>query len=227
MAKTNLITTILANRGFNSAKVNSKDVDIEIVKEWHKMLDELHSIAYSEIATRFNKSLETTENTTTNVSIKFFDTMRKIYAYVGTINGATLKCDANTASVILAKSVCEKNRKSADLQYKLSQKSNSVRYLKELESANGTCEETIEKVKSDIAKLEEEIVDLKSIAFNSYKTFAKCSASAFYKSVEDYLADMIEKRLCLTEEEVKAEEEAKRIARRQRTAQKKAQKAAK
>ena len=219
-----IINAILANRGFTNKKVDSKIIDVETVREWHALLDELHSVAYEEMSARYNKSMDSHENLTTNVSLKFYDTMRKIYAYIGSINGATLKCDANVASIILSKSVCEKTRKSADLQYVLSQKSNSVKYLNELKSANGANPSTVEKIENDIVEFDEKIAELKTVAFSQYKAFHKTTSASFYKAVEDYIADMLEKRLCMTEAEVRAEAEAKRAERRAKTAQKKAQK---
>lgn len=217
-----LVNSILANRGFSNARINAKTLDTEIVKEWHALLDNVHSASYHVASTCYNNSIL---DTTAPIDYSpIYSAMAKVWEYLGSINGGKLSSDANTATTLMSKATREAVKKSANLQYVLSQKSNSVRYLKQLESINGVKSETIEKVKSDIESFDNEIAQLKSESGNQFKQFAKCSASVFYKAVEDYIADMLEKRLCMTEEEVRAEAEAKRAERRAKTAQKKAQK---
>ena len=212
-----LINLMLANRGFSNARINSKDLDATIVKEWHDLLDKLHSASY--------KVASTSYNTKGNVDYSpIYATISKVWAYIGEVNGDKLRSDENTALVLCSKATREAVKKSADLQYVYSQKNNSAKYLRELENTNGANEDTIAKIKADIEEFNKQIEELKAESGNQYKQFAKCSASVFYKAVEDFVADMIEDRLTMTEEEVQAEAEAKRLERRQRTAQKKAQK---
>lgn len=214
-----LVNTIIVNRGFSNARINSKDVDATTVKDWHKILDELHSASYKVGSTCYNTEGEVDYS-------PIYDAIRKVYDYIGKIKGAKLRSDSNTATVLCAKATTEKVKKSAELQYIESKKRNSVNYLRELEATNGACEDIIAKTRKDIEDFDKQIEELKAISGNQWKVYGKVSASAFYKSVEDYIADMIENRLTMTEEEVQAEAEAKRLARRKKTAEKKAQKEA-
>ena len=212
-----IVNTLLVNRGFSNARINATTVDATIVKEWHDLLDKLHSVAYTVASTAYNTAGEVDYS-------PIYTVISKVWAYIGEVNGDKLRSDSNTALVLCSKATREAVKKSSELQYVISQKNNSTRYLRELESKLGTRPETIEKVKKDIEKFNEQIEELKKESGNQFKQFAKCSASVFYKAVEDYIADMLEERLTMTEEEVQAEKEAKRQERRKKTAEKKAQK---
>ena len=214
-----LINSILVNRGFSGSRINANDVDAQIVKEWHNLLDELHSASYKVASTSYNTAGEVDYS-------PIYTSIAKVWNYIGSVNGGKLRSDSNTALVLCAKATREAVKKSAGLQYIYSQKSNSARYLRELESINGANPDTIEKVKSDIESYDKQIEELKAQSGNQFKQFAKCSAGVFYKAVEDYIADMLEARLTMTEEEVQAEAEAMRVERRKKTAEKKAQKKA-
>lgn len=212
-----LINTILVNRGFSNARINSTMVDAETVKAWHGLLDNLHSASYHVAATSYNTEGEVDYS-------PIYNAISKVWTYIGSVNGGKLRSDSNTALVLVSKATREAVKKSADLQYVYSQRSNSVRYLRELENTNGASADTIAKIHKDIEAFDVKIAELKAESGNQYKQFAKSSASAFYKAVEDYIADMLEVRLCMTEEEVQAEAEAKRQERRKKTAEKKQQK---
>ena len=210
-----LIDAILVNRGFSNAKINADTVSAETVKTWHNLLDDLHSASYKVAAIAYN-----TEGHVDYSPI--YTAIAKVWEYIGAVNGGKLRSDENTALVLCSKATRESVKKSADLQYVYSQKNNSAKYLRELENTNGASKETIAKVKADIVSFNEKIDKLKKQYGNQTKQFSKVSASAFYKSVEDFIADMIEERLTMTEEEVQAEAEAKRQERRRKTAEKKA-----
>jgi len=208
---------IIVNRGFSGAKLNAKEFDAEMVKDLHKHYDAIHSACYAVASARYN-NVETIDES------PIYSALSALYAYIGEVKGAKLRNDENVVNTLVVYASRHAVKKSADLQYVYSQKANSAKYLRELENTNGACAETIEKVKADIEGFDAQIEELKAISGNQYKEFAKSNASAFYKGLEDYLADMIEVRACMTEEEVQAELEAKRQARREKTAQKKKEK---
>ena len=212
-----IANAIIVNRGFSGAKLNGKDFDAEIVKELHKYYDTIHSACYKVASMKYNNADNIDES-------PIYSALTELYKYIGEIKGAKLRNDDKVASVLESLAIRLAVRKSADLQYVYSQKSNSTRYLRDLENTNGACEDTIAKVKADIEEYDKKITELKGISGNQYKQFANSNANTFYKGLEDYLADMIEKRVCMTEEEVQKEEEERRLARRQRTAEKKAEK---
>jgi len=212
-----IANAIIVNRGFSGSRLNGKNFDATIVKNLHARYDAIHSASYK-VASAYYNNEETVDLT------PIYTALSALYAEIGEVNGAKLRNDEKVASVLVALATRQAVKKSADLQYVYSQKSNSMRYLRELESTKGARKETIEKVRKDIEGFDTKIAELKLESGNQYKQFAKSSASTFYKGLEDYLADMIEKRACMTEEEVQAEEEARRQARRKKTAEKKAEK---
>lgn len=211
-----LVNAIISNRGFSGSRINAKILDAETVKAWHALMDKVHTEAYKVASLRYNS-----EDAVALDGI--YSAMSEVYAYIGEVNGGKLRNDENTATVLISKATTDKTRKSADLQYQISKRANSKKYLAELESTNGARPETIEHVKADILACDEEIARLESESGNKFRAFSKSSATGFYKSFEDFIADMLETRLAMTEEEVQAEAEAKRQARRAKTAAKKAQ----
>lgn len=225
MKKTNLTTNnalvngILANRGFSNRKINATDFDVDSVKTWHNVLDTLHNACYAVAATCYN-SEETADYS------PIYSAIKAVWDIIGEVNGGKLRSDENTATVLISKATREATRVSGDLAYVLSKKRNASKRLTELENTNGACEETINNLKKEISGYEDEIESLEGIYGNKYKEFAKVSAGAFYKAVEDFIADMLEERLAMTEEEVQAEAEKKRQERRAKTAKKNAQKKA-
>ena len=209
----NYLNVLQGNRGFAGYRIK-KDMmglTIEDVKAWHKALDVVQSAAYDLVATRYNIEGNDAGIIATN---KVYSALRTVYELIGELpNGAKLRSDANSAEVVCALSVTNKSVKSPELQYIYSQRANSQRYLKQLEETNGANPESIENVKADIAKYDEQIADLKAEAFNLYKRVSKATPSAFYKGMEDFISDMIDKKSILTEAEVQAEKEALKAAR--------------
>lgn len=227
MKKTNLTTTsafvnaILSNRGFSNRKIDGNQFAVEQVSAWHKVLDNLHNECYR-VASMCYNSEESADYS------PIYSAIGAVYAIIGEVNGGKLRSDENTATVLISKATRESTKMSGELQYEVSKKRNASKRLKELEETNGACEQTIENLRAEIAGYESKIEELSGEYGNKYKEFAKCSASTFYKAVEDFIADMLEERLAMTEEEVQAEIEKKRQERRAKTAAKnKAKKEAK
>ena len=219
MTRTNLTTNnalvnvILANRGYANRKVNATDLDVESVKTWHNVVDKLHNACYLVASNAYN-DVKGTDFT------PIYEATKAVWAIIGEVNGGKLRSDHNTATVLISKATRESVKKSSELEYVLSQKRNASKRLADLESTNGTCEATIAKLRNDIASYESEIEELEAKYGNKYKTFSKVSSGAFYKAFEDFVADMLEERLAMTEAEVQAEAEAKRKERRAKTAKK-------
>lgn len=227
MKKTNLTTNnalvnaILSNRGFSNRKIDANQFSAEQVSDWHKVLNNLHNECYRVAAICYN-SEESADYS------PIYSAIGAVYSIIGEVNGGKLRSDENTATVLISKATRESTKYSGELQYVMSKKRNASKRLAELEETNGTCEQTIENLRAEIAGYESEIEALSGEYGNKYKEFSKCSQSTFYKAVEDFLADMLEERLAMTEEEVQAEAEKKRQERRAKTAAKnKAKKEAK
>lgn len=207
----NLTKQILVNRGFSNVMITSDSVDGAIVKEWHEKLDALHSCAYVIASCRYNGK------DSGNATNRVFKLMGELYAMVGTLeNGASLRSDVATANTIVSFATRIKTSRSDLVSYYMGVKRNASRALNALSKVNGANPKAIEKFKAEIASADAEIEKLKKEADNIYKEVGKTSAKAFYKAVEDYIADMISGRMILSEEEVQAEKKALNAARKAR-----------
>ena len=212
-------TALMATRGFAGTRINADIMSAEDVKVWHNALNALHSVAYEVAATRYNQA---GSDAGTIVS-QFYGALREVYNLIGELdNGARLRADANCINTIIAMATCQRAKKSAQLDYVQGQKRTDAQYLRSLEKTNGADPKTIEKLRANIAEYDKQIEALKAESMNYFKEMGKCSASAFYKSVEDFLADQVAGRAIMTEEEVAAEKRAKnaKVAEKRKAAKK-------
>lgn len=222
MTNTTLLNALLTNRGFSGAKI---DVDnYANVKEWHALLDNLLNASYDVYSQTHNEAI-LDKGTQINYS-DLYGAWGAIRTYIGTVNGLLLNASYENAQVFSAHSITFRNKKSAALQFVYSQKSNATRYLNELKNINGANEDTIAHIEAEIEVYDAKIEELKGVSNNLFKDTTKVNKGQWYKFVEDYVADLCNKRLVMTEAEVQAEQEAIRQARRAKTAAKKTQKKA-
>lgn len=204
-------TMIMANRGFVGAKVNAKDMAVEQVKAWRDAVNKVHNVAYEVAAIRYNQ----VGGDAGILASKFYDALHGVYALIGELdNGAKLRMDQNALNTIVSMAVAQRTRKDPALERVEGMKRTDMRYLKTLEETNGANPEAIAKIKANIEEFDKQIAELKEQSMMYYKQMGKCSASAFYKAFEDFLADQIEARSILTEEQVQAEKKARNAARK-------------
>lgn len=211
-----LTTMLLVNRGFASNKVKTNDtlIDVVVVRKWHEALDALQSVAYDVASARYNGEVG---NEAEALVSRFYAVMQKVYGMIGELdNGARLRCDSATCNTIVSMAVCQKTKKSEEMAYLYSAKALEARRLAQLEKSNGAAEEAKAKHAENIQAYEEQIQALRKESMQIYKEYAKASKSAFYKAVEDFIADMIENRRCMSEAEVQAEKKALNEARKAR-----------
>lgn len=216
-----IIETILANRGFSSAKINAKDLDVEEVKAWHTLCDRVHTEAYKIASQCYNNATSfLTFNAELNNVDKsgLYDAMREVFAQIGEIRGAKLFPNESTATTLVTMASTRKNSYSADMRYERQKLSLERKFLKDYEESNGVPGETIANIKANIAKIEAKIDELKKVEYSEFKVYTKTGASVFYKSFEDYIADLINHRLCMTEEDIIAEKEARKARAKARKA---------
>lgn len=207
----NLINALTSNRGFSNVSVNGEQIEKDELTRWHGVLDALHSCAYTIASCRYNGK------DSGNASNRVFSLMSELYAMVGKLdNGATLRSDIATANTIVSFATVNKAVKSPALQYQLSKKSNATRTLNALLETKGANQGAIKALELEIKEAEKQIEELKKADFNLYKRVSKSSAKSFYKSVEDFIADMILNRSILSEAEVQAEKKALNAARKAR-----------
>lgn len=220
-----IVSTIIENRGFSNVRLSADNVDKNVLSQWHALCNDLLSACYSVASARFNASANNEDISAIDCS-PVYSALIPMWRFIGDINGHSLRSSQVVAETMISMSVCSKNRFSAEMSYVKSQKSNATKQLKMLESTNGASKESIQFIQSKIEKIDIEIEELKSVYGSVYKNYARTSNNAFYKFVEDYVADMAEKRLCQTEAEYQAEIEARKQARKDKKTQKtKAQKA--
>lgn len=214
----NITAMLLVNRGFAGRRIKTDEntLSTEEVRQWHEVLDALHSVAYDVASARYNG--EVGDGCEALVS-RFYKVMQGVYGMIGTLdNGAKLRSDAATCNVIVGMATCQKSKKSEEIQYLMSAKSLEARRLAQLEKSNGASEEAKAKHAENIQAYEEQIQALRKESMQVWRQYSKSTKSAFYKAVEDFIADMIESRRCMTEEEVQAEKkalDAERKARRE------------
>ena len=204
-------TMIMSNRGFVGAKLNAKDMAPEQVQAWRNAVNKVHSVAYSVAATRYNEA----GSDAGTIASKFYDALHAVYALIGEFdNGAKLRMDQNALNTIVAMATAQRTRKDPALERVEGMKRTDMRYLKTLEETNGANPDAIATIKANIEEFDRQIAALKEQSMMCYKELGKSSASSFYKAFEDFIADQIEARSVLTEEQVQAEKKARNAARK-------------
>lgn len=207
---------ILANRGFSGAKIKenasgaggwtiTKD-DMELYTSSMTML---HEKAYNIAVKRFNN----VEVTSDDINAAF-DALKYVYGLFELEGDKKLRVDNSALDIIIGFAGSMKNTKSYTLDYEYSKLKNAKRQYAVLEGSKGANPTAITRLINEIAEIENNIVELKKEAFNYYKSFTITSFKTFCKSVEDFLTDTIEKRLAMTAEEIKAEKERIKKARK-------------
>ena len=218
-----LVNAILANRGFKSRKVEAEQIsnNESTLKQYHAILDDLLRISYNCFADSYNRKEVNTENTN-----KLYAKVRELFALLGELeNGVTLKADADTATVLTSLSCKESTIYSAKMQYLRSCVSNDKKAIAKMLSENGTVMNGMEgayaMAKARIEETEKQIEEEKLVENAVKRSFTRVKADAWYKALENYLADVISNALIKTSEEIEAEEKARKEARNKKNNAKK------
>lgn len=217
-----LLDCIISNHGFASSRINAEQVSTDTLKDWHNTLDALLVSAYKVGSDAHN-------NNSADLSTIYAD-LSKVWGYFPTLpNGAKLKSDSDSAITMVTFATCEKNKYSADYTYKQSQIRLEKALLKERTIEDGITpkngmEDSVSHILETIENYTNELEDLKKVAYSISKQTTRVSKSAFYKKVEDYIAEKALGLLAKTNEEIEAEEKARKDARNKKANERKAQK---
>ena len=210
---------LVQNNRFANKLLNADQLGADTLKSWTDIVTRLHSVAYSVYVVCENNNL-TLESSSVDKSA-LFNTLREVLSVVGEVNGHKLYANDDLANLVMGYSGKRGNDDSPELQLCLSRIRNRTRELKEYEKVNGVKPETIQAMKDEIEKLEEEKQALLNNPDNRIKKPTRTSARAFRLDVEHRLARVITEQQAKSWEELEAEAEAKRKARRAATAAKK------
>ena len=210
----NYAEMLLINKKFASAKANKKDLGVDFAA-WDTATHTLYNAAYDVASKRYNG--------TGSVYGAVYEGLKGVYALIGELeNGATLKCDPNTANTVIAFAGGMKTLKSERMDALMHDRSAAKKERETLLNTNGSSKKSIDTLTAKIAKLDKAIEKEKEKEWATWKDFKPVSFGTFEKNLEVYLADMIEQRKAMTLEELKAEKEAKKAEKKARKAEKKA-----
>lgn len=209
-------TTIYAealsdNRNYKNARMDGKTVGVSESRTWNNAVKAMRYPAYA-VAQYRHANLANTEVVAPCDLSPLYTALRAVLDLVGEVNGAKLHAE-NIAEVVIANA---SRIRTIDISNEMA----SARYEKRQAKKAMDEDENEETIKAyEDAKIEVE--RLESEPNNCKKLFEINAESAFVKAVEIALGDAINGQCMKTAEQVQAEEEAKRQARRAKTAEKK------
>lgn len=235
-------TTIYAealadNRNYKNARMDGKTIGVSESRTWNNAVKALRIPAYA-IAQYRHANLANAEIVACDLS-PLYTALRTVLDLVGEVNGAKLHAENIAETVIanasrirtvdisnemgearyclnLANKVANGTVDFADMVL-VSTDENRTKFFKKLEKAS----ESEEDMTALVEECKKTVKDLESKPGNCKKLFEISTESAFVKAVEVALGDAINGQCMKSAEQVQAEEEAKRQARRAKTAEKK------
>ena len=209
-------TTIYAealsdNRNYKNARMDGKTIGVSESRTWNNAVKAIRYPAYA-VAQYRHANLANTEIVVPCDLSALYSALHTILDLVGEVNGAKLHAE-NIAETVIANAsrirTIDISNEMAAARY---EKRQAKKALDEDDSAEN--QTAYDNAKAEVERLE-------SMPGNCKKLFEINSESAFVKAVEVALGDAINGQCMKSAEQVQAEEEAKRQARRAKTAEKK------
>ena len=214
---------LVYNNRFANIKLSAKQLDAKDFKAWTALINTLHKEAYSVYETCENSDLKV-ESTSVNKDALYV-AIRNILTEIGDVNGHKLYATEEFATALVGYAGKRANSDSPALQLCLSKIRNNNNLLNQYAKLNGVNPEAIAKLEEELSVLEAEKSALLEQADNRIKAPTRTSENAFRLDVEHYLARTIAGQQAKSWEELEAEAEERRKARREATKAKKAAKA--
>lgn len=227
------------NREFKNAKIDGQTVGVANAKTWRNAVKALLIPAYRIAAYRHDHMGDSTEVAPIDMG-DFYAKLREVLALVGEVNGAKLFAENIAEGIISASKrwrVIDITPEMADARsnYRIAKKAMedpaSVKGITAIDDDKKAFLEKLTAVLDDEEALatfvddcKAEVERLEGIAGNCKKLFENQGENPFVKEVEMLLGDAINGQLAKSVETILAEMEAKRQARRAKTAAKKASK---
>ena len=214
MTNTNTNTTtlsifaeaLISNREYKNAKINGEAVGVSNARQWTTAVKAIRIPAYAVRVYRHDH-MGDAEAVTACDQTALFGAILPVLEMIGEVNGAKLSA-TNVAEEILANVV---RFRAIDTSDEMAH----ARCEKKLAKQALDAEET-EENQANYDKWAEECKRLETLPGNCKKIAEIQSESAFVKAVELLLGDAITKQVMKSAEQVAAEEEAKRKARREK-----------
>lgn len=198
------------NRNYKNARIDGKTVGVADARKWTNAVRAMRIPAYA-VAQYRHANLANAEAVAPCDLSALYSTLHTVLDLVGEVNGAKLRAE-NIAEIVVANA---SRIRTIDISNEMA----SARYAKrEAKKALDEDDSTENQTAYDNAKAEVE--RLESEPNNCKKLFEINAESAFIKAVEIALGDAINGQCMKSAEQVLAEEEEKRQARRAKTAEK-------
>lgn len=208
MSNTNTMSVfaeaLINNREYKNARVNGEAVGVANARKWVASVKALRLPAYAIRVYRHDHMGDATTATPCDQT-PLYDALKSVIEMVGVVNGAKLDAH-NVAKEIISNVV----------RFRVIDTSDAM--------AHARCEKKLAKQKLDEDESEEnqknydhwvdEVKNLESLPGNCKKIAEIQSEGAFVRAVEILLGDAITKQTMKSEEQVAAEEAAKREARK-------------
>lgn len=216
MTNTTIFAQALAdNRNYKNARIDGNSVGVSNARAWRKAIIALRYPAYKIRAYRHDSMGGNSIAEAVDMN-PFYTALRVVIDLIGEIKGAKLHAQ-NLAEEIIAHS---SRIRVIDITPEMAHARNVKREARKALTEDEN-EETLQAYEEACAEVER----LEGEAGNCKKLFEIQTESAFIRAVEIALGDAVTGQMMKTVEEVMAEEEAKRQARRAKTAEKKKKKA--
>lgn len=222
MTITNIQDVLTLNNRFANVKISAEQLSAESFSNWRSLISDLHRAAYKVYALCENSGMKAESDTVDKAEV--FDVLRYILGVIGDVNGHKLYANAESVIAIISYAGKRGNVDAPELQLCKSRVANAKKELRLAESLNGLDPDYISNLKSEIERLEDEKFALMSEPDMCFKKPTMTTENAFRLDVEHFLARIITGQLAKTIEELDAEAEERRAARK---AAAKARKAAK
>ena len=210
---------LVYNNRFASEKLTADQLGAKEHKEWLDAIKSLHKSAY-EVAVFCENNHAKTEDVSVDKS-SLYASLRTVLNTIGEVNGHKLFANDALATLIVGYSNRRANSDSPALQLVNSQIANNKRTLAIYENSNGVSEASIKYIKDELETLAARKEELLSREDNRIKVVTRTSINGFRLDVEHLLARAISEQSAKTWEQLEAEAEERRAARRAKTKEKK------
>ena len=227
---------LATNRDFKNGKIDGITVGVANAKTWRNAVKALRIPAYRIAAYRHDNMGATGEVASYDMS-DFFKQLRAVTDLIGEVNGAKLFAE-NIAEPIISEAkrwrVIDITPEMADARanYRIAKSAlenpDNVKGMTAIDEKKGDFLKALfevldneEELTAFVEECKDEVVRLEGIAGNCKNLFEDQSENPFIKAVERLLGDAINGQLAKSPEVILAEIEAKRQARRAKTAAKK------
>ena len=207
-----IANVLVDNNRFATHKVKADQLDAEIFRNWKNGIEAIRKAAYAVYAECENAGLDVKHADTDLTAV--YNALKPVLKMVGHVNGHYLAIHQQLAICAVTYAGKRANADSPELQLACSMLRNRQKELTQYEKTNGVRPETLEKLRAEIAELEDKKAQLIAEPDNRIKTPTRTSAEAFRLDFEHRLARFIAEQQAKTWEELEAEAQARKQAKK-------------